>query len=107
MQCRARLSGELWRGCGCAVAVITNNDDAYRTAIALHKAGVVVPVVVDVRDVPERFEGDLPRQARDLGISVRTGSAIESVAGYKSIKSITLCSQDNSILAVLAVLVKR
>ncbi len=78
---------------GARVAVITNNDDAYRTAIALHKAGVVVPVVVDVR---ESVEGDLPRQARDLGISVRTGSAIESVAGYKSIKSITLCSQDGS-----------
>ena len=76
---------------GARVAVITNNDDAYRTAIALHKAGVVVPVVVDVR---ESVEGDLPRQARDLGISVRTGSAIESVAGYKSIKSITLCSQN-------------
>jgi hypothetical protein len=28
---------------------VTNNDDAYRTALALHRAGLIVPVIVDAR----------------------------------------------------------
>ena len=34
-------------GVGRAVVVATNNDDAYRTAFALHAAGIRVPAIVD------------------------------------------------------------
>ena len=29
--------------------IVTNNDDAYRTALALHAAGLDVPAVIDAR----------------------------------------------------------
>ncbi|MEO5620667.1 MAG: 2Fe-2S iron-sulfur cluster-binding protein, partial [Cypionkella sp.] len=52
---------------GDRTVVVTNNDDAYRTAIALVEAGLVVPCILDARPV---VSGDLPAQARALGIRV-------------------------------------
>ncbi|NCM97776.1 MAG: FAD-dependent oxidoreductase, partial [Rhodobacterales bacterium] len=52
---------------GDRTVVVTNNDDAYRTAIALHQAGLVVPVIIDAR--PSAL-GALPQAARALGIRV-------------------------------------
>ena len=34
---------------GDRTVVVTNNDDAYRTAIALKEAGLEVPVILDAR----------------------------------------------------------
>jgi sarcosine oxidase subunit alpha len=45
---------------GDRVVVVTNNDDAYRTALAVHRAGLLVPVIVDARPRPD---GDLVREA--------------------------------------------
>ena len=45
---------------GDRTVVVTNNDDAYRTAIALKEAGLSVPVVLDARP---RAEGELPTPA--------------------------------------------
>ena len=42
---------------GRRIAVVTNNDDAYRTALAALDAGLEVPVVLDARP---RAEGALP-----------------------------------------------
>ena len=75
---------------GDRVVVVTNNDDAYRTAIALKQAGLVVPVVVDARSVAD---GDLPQQARALGIRVEVGKAIASVKGGKRVTGVRLCAQ--------------
>ena len=70
--------------------VVTNNDDAYLTAIALKQAGLEVPVIVDARDV---VTGALPAKARALGVRVETGKAIGTVKGSKKVKSVTLCDQ--------------
>ncbi len=55
--------------------VFTNNDDAYQTAIVLKDAGVGVRVV----DSRGRAEGALPNKAREMGVSVDTGSVISAV----------------------------
>jgi len=56
--------------------VFTNNDDAYRTAIDLSRAGVSVPRLIDTRPSPE---GPLIDAARQAGIDISTGTAVTNV----------------------------
>jgi NADPH-dependent 2,4-dienoyl-CoA reductase/sulfur reductase-like enzyme len=53
---------------GRKAVVCANNDDAYRTAIALHEAGAKVAAVLDTR---AQATGTLPDQVRALQIPVR------------------------------------
>jgi sarcosine oxidase subunit alpha len=76
---------------GQRTVVVTNNDDAYRTAIALKQAGLDVPAIIDARPL---VEGDLPNQARALGIKVREGRAIAKVKGGKRVTGVAICLQD-------------
>ncbi len=73
--------------------VVTNNDDAYRTALALAGAGLEVPVVVDARPAPD---GALIAAARAAGIAVRTGTGIAAVRGGKRVTGVALCRQDGA-----------
>jgi sarcosine oxidase subunit alpha len=75
---------------GDRTVVVTNNDDAYRTALALTAAGLMVPVIVDAR--PEA-NGALPQAARAAGIRVETGRAIAKVKGGKRVTGVALCLQ--------------
>ena len=75
---------------GDRTVVVTNNDDAYRTAIALKEAGLDVPAVVDARPSPD---GALVARARDMGIRVETGRGIGSVKGDARVTGVTLCAQ--------------
>ena len=77
---------------GSRVVVVTNNDDAYRTALALHAAGVIVPAVIDART---EATGALPAAARALGIRVAEGMAIRHVEGGKSVTGVALCRFDS------------
>ncbi len=72
------------------VIVATNNDDAYRTAIALKQAGVDVIRVVDARATA----GPLAEEARQLGIRVDPGKAIAKVKGGKRVKKVAICNQE-------------
>ena len=75
---------------GDRTVIVTNNDDAYRTAIALHHAGLSVPCIIDARAT---VTGDLPAQARALGIRVEAGRAIAKVKGAKRVTAVSLCLQ--------------
>ena len=75
---------------GDRTVIVTNNDDAYRTAIALKEAGLAVPCIIDARS---DVSGDLPGKARALGIRVETGKAIASVKGGKRVTGVRLCLQ--------------
>jgi sarcosine oxidase, subunit alpha len=75
---------------GDRTVVVTNNDDAYRTAIAMVNAGLNVPAIIDAR--PEAL-GELPEQARALGIRIETNMAIGKVKGNKRVEGVTLCAQ--------------
>ena len=75
---------------GDRTVVVTNNDDAYRTALALHAAGLEVPAIVDARAT---VTGDLPQAARAAGIRVLTGTGIAKVKGKKAVTGVALCAQ--------------
>ncbi len=75
---------------GDRTVVVTNNDDAYCTAIALHQAGLTVPLIIDAR---AKADGPLPTRARAMGIRVETGKAIASVKGGSRVTGVSLCAQ--------------
>ena len=75
---------------GDRTVVVTNNDYAYRTAIALKQAGLSVSCIVDARAVAD---GALPMQARALGIRIETGKAISKVKGGQRVTGVALCMQ--------------
>ncbi len=75
---------------GDRTVVVTNNDDAYRTAIAIKKAGLDVPCIVDAR---AQADGPLVAEARALGIPVKTGTGIAGVKGMRGVTGVQLCAQ--------------
>jgi sarcosine oxidase subunit alpha len=75
---------------GDRTVVVTNNDDAYRTAIVLKEAGLDVPVIVDSR---AEAEGELIDRARALGIRIEMGKGIAKVKGGKRVTGVALCTQ--------------
>ncbi|WP_435259077.1 sarcosine oxidase subunit alpha family protein [Thioclava sp. FR2] len=74
---------------GDRTVVVTNNDDAYRTALALHAAGLEVAAVIDAR---AKADGELPQKARALGIRVEAGKAIAKVKGGKRVEGVEICN---------------
>ncbi len=72
------------------VALYVNNDDGYRTAIALIEAGMSAPAIVDVRD---GSSGDLPRRAAELGAEIFFGAAIAQAKGKKRIEKIEIAER--------------
>ena len=75
---------------GDRTVVVTNNDDAYRTAIVLKKAGLDIPAIIDARTAPE---GDLIDEAKALGIRVEHGKGIAKVKGGKRVTGVAICNQ--------------
>ena len=76
--------------CGDRVVVVTNNDDAYRTALAVKAAGLDVPAIVDAR---VGGAGALGAEAEAAGIRVLTGKGISRVKGTKRVKAVGVCAQ--------------
>ncbi|MEP6067682.1 MAG: glycine cleavage T C-terminal barrel domain-containing protein, partial [Paracoccaceae bacterium] len=76
---------------GDRTVVVTNNDDAYRTAIDLKQAGLDVPAIVDAR---AQVDGsDLADQARALNIPILTGKGISKVVGRGRVTGVKICAQ--------------
>ena len=75
---------------GDRVVVVTNNDDAYRTAFTLKRHGLEVPVILDAR--PEGG-GKLAELAREQGFRVENGKAISKVKGGKRVTGVAICAQ--------------
>jgi sarcosine oxidase, subunit alpha len=71
--------------------VVTNNDDAYRTAIALSDAGLSVPAILDARVLP--VDSPLMAQAKDKGIRVLMGHGVAKVSGTKRVTGVAVCAQ--------------
>ena len=74
---------------GESTVVVTNNDDAYRTALALHKAGQNVPLVVDAR---QHAESPLINAVREAGIKIEFGRAIAKVKGRSKVEGVGICA---------------
>ena len=75
---------------GDRTVVVTNNDDAYRTAIALKQAGLEVPAVLDARP---QADSPLIARARDLGIRVEMGRGVAKVLGRARVEGVATCAQ--------------
>jgi sarcosine oxidase, subunit alpha len=75
---------------GDRTVIVTNNDDAYRTALALHEAGLIVPAVIDARP---SVKGALPDAVRARGIRILEGRGIAKVKGGKRVISAVICAQ--------------
>lgn len=73
---------------GDRTVVVTNNDDAYRTAIALHDAGLIVPAIIDART---DADSPLIAAAVERGIRIEQGRGIARVEGSKRVRGVTLC----------------
>ncbi len=78
---------------GRRIAVVTTNDDGYRTALAAHAAGLEVPVVLDARPVAD---GALPQAARARGIRVLTDRAVAWVHGRSRVSAIDICAHSGA-----------
>ncbi|MEM9145626.1 MAG: sarcosine oxidase subunit alpha family protein [Pseudomonadota bacterium] len=65
--------------------IVANNDDAYRTAIALQAAGAVVRAVLDVRSAAT---GALADQVRALQIPVLEGHGVAKIRGGKDVEAV-------------------
>ncbi|NDV85836.1 sarcosine oxidase subunit alpha family protein [Aurantimonas aggregata] len=72
---------------GLRVAVFTAHDAAYEAAFDLRRAGVDVPVIVDLRAEPG---AGLSATARSLGIEVLAGYGVKSVRGKNRIRGFTV-----------------
>ena len=70
---------------GSRAVVFTNNDDAYRTALDLHRAGVEVAAVVDSRT---NGGGALSTRVRELGIQCLFGHAVIRALGGWTVKAV-------------------
>ena len=75
---------------GDRTVIVTNNDDAYLTAIAVKNAGLDVVAVLDSR---ANGAGDLGQKVRDMGIRVEQGKGIAKVKGSKRVTGVSICSQ--------------
>ena len=76
---------------GDRTVIITNNDDAYRTAMDLNAAGLSVPAIIDIRD---KANGTLVLEAKRLGINVKMGKGVSKVLGSTGVKAVSICSQN-------------
>ncbi|QYX56426.1 sarcosine oxidase subunit alpha family protein [Roseovarius sp. SCSIO 43702] len=75
---------------GDRTVVVTNNDDAYLTAITLKKLGLEVPAIIDARSGGAGALGD---EAKSLGIRVETGKGVAKVKGGKRVEGVAICNQ--------------
>ena len=78
---------------GDRTVIVTNNDDAYRTAILMKSAGLEVPCIIDARP---SVSGSLSKQVQSLGIRILTGKAVSTVTGSKRVQSVEICSHAGS-----------
>ena len=72
---------------GKQAVIFTNNDDAYRSALALDDAGVKVAAIVDLRTSPD---GALPESVRARGITIHDGWAVTAVKGSRGVSGIEI-----------------
>ena len=82
---------------GSRTVVFTNNDDAYRTALALHNNGAHV-LVVDLR---RDLRGDLIKAVRAAGIEILSGHAVTIASGTQHLARVQIAPVANGATTVL------
>jgi sarcosine oxidase, subunit alpha len=72
---------------GSRAVIATTDDGAYRAAIELHRAGVQIAAIADARPAPN---GEMIKEARAIGLDVRTGTVVAGTAGRRRIHNVRL-----------------
>ncbi|HEY3537301.1 MAG TPA: 2Fe-2S iron-sulfur cluster-binding protein [Trinickia sp.] len=88
-----RLIGEFGVCPAKKLAVYTNNDGAYLTAIDAHRAGARVAAIIDTRS---RHKAVHAKEAQALNIPCFFESEIEKSGGYRRLVSVTVRGRDGS-----------
>ncbi|SDZ39806.1 sarcosine oxidase subunit alpha [Jannaschia faecimaris] len=70
--------------------IVTNNDDAYRTAKVLIAQGLRVAAVVDARPNPNSL---IVNEVRAMGVNVHVGRAVSRVHGDDRVTAVSICLQ--------------
>jgi sarcosine oxidase subunit alpha len=70
--------------------IVTNNDDAYRTAEALLTAGLRVPAIADART---EVNSEIVDRVRAAGVEVLPGHGIARVTGRGKVEGVAICRQ--------------
>ena len=76
---------------GTRAVVVAAHDEAYRAALDLHRAGVVIATIVDVR---ETVTGELPDAALRAGLPVQLRSTIVGTSGRLRVSSVEIARVD-------------
>ncbi|WP_371153897.1 sarcosine oxidase subunit alpha family protein [Jannaschia sp. 2305UL9-9] len=86
---------------GDRTVIVTNNDDAYRTAKVLLAAGLRVPAIIDARPAPD---SPLISEIKALGVTVHAGRGIAKVMGSDKVRGVAVCLQagEGSVLQEIA-----
>ncbi|MDJ0825424.1 MAG: sarcosine oxidase subunit alpha family protein [Rhodobacter sp.] len=75
---------------GDRTVVVTNNDDAYRTALVLKQTGLEVPAIIDARF---GSDGELVQAAKAAGIRIEFGRAVAKVKGRARVEGVAMTTQ--------------
>ena len=86
-----RYANEFGVCAGTRPVIFTNNDDAYRTAHALRRAGIAVVAIVDARREPSPA---LLGAAQSAGIEVLPGSVVRRALGRGSVSAVEIVARD-------------
>ncbi|MEO8859280.1 MAG: 2Fe-2S iron-sulfur cluster-binding protein [Burkholderiaceae bacterium] len=72
---------------GSRAVVFTNNDSAYASALALHRAGIAVAAVVDARPEAD-LHGALVARTREAGLPVLAASVVTKAHGRLHVRGV-------------------
>ncbi|GAB5471494.1 MAG: sarcosine oxidase subunit alpha [Rhodospirillales bacterium] len=76
---------------GKRAVLVTNNDSAYRAALALSDGGVEIAAIADLRETPS---GPWTVAAQQRGLRILPGQAVYATAGTKRIKAVRVGKLD-------------
>jgi sarcosine oxidase subunit alpha len=76
---------------GSRAVVVTGCDEAYRAALDLHKAGVYIALIADIR---ARADGPLVSTARHAGLPVQTRTTVIGTSGRLRVNTVELARTD-------------
>jgi sarcosine oxidase subunit alpha len=76
---------------GRRAVLATAHDGAYRTALALHRAGVEIAAIADLRAAAD---GAWPSAAREAGLPVRLSTTIIGTTGRRRVARVDLAARD-------------
>lgn len=80
-------------GIGQNIAIVTNNDSAYKTALSLKKAGLSISAIIDAR---AQLSGTLPHITEKEGIRIYKNAAIAHVYGKKRVRGAKITKFTNN-----------